>query len=92
MLKIKGGETFAELQHRTVTALRKIVRDHEAGDKNIVIVTHGAVIRVILAEILEMPLSKIWTIKQYNTAINILRVDDGAYSVELMNSTYHLHI
>ena len=92
MLIIKGGETFAEVQNRAMTALRKIVREHESGDKHIVIVTHGAVIRVILAYILEMPLRKIWTIKQYNTAINILRYDDGAYSVELVNSTYHLHI
>ena len=91
-LIIKGGETFAEVQNRAMTALRKIVREHESGDKHIVIVTHGAVIRVILAYILEMPLRKIWTIKQYNTAINILRYDDGAYSVELVNSTYHLHI
>ncbi|MBR1397584.1 MAG: histidine phosphatase family protein [Selenomonadaceae bacterium] len=94
MLLIKNGETFAEVQNRAMTALRKIINDYESKsrDCHIVIVTHGAVIRVILAEILSMPLRKIWTLKQYNTAINIIRVDDGDYSVELINSTYHLHI
>ena len=90
MLLIKGGETFAELQSRTMAALRKIVNAHQSGNQHIVIITHGAAIRVILAQILEMPLRKIWSIQQYNTAVNILRVDDGALSVELMNSTHHL--
>ncbi len=89
MLLIKGAETFAEVQNRAMTALKKIVHEHDKND-NIVIVTHGAVIRTILADILSMPLRKIWTIKQYNTAVNIIRIDDGAYSIELINGTYHL--
>ena len=57
MLLVKGGETFAEVQNRAITALRKIINDHEGnGNKHVVIVSHGAVIRTILAEILEMPL------------------------------------
>ena len=91
MLNVEGAETFAEVQNRAVTALRKIAHEHD-NNKNVVIVTHGAVIRVILTEILGMPLRKMWVIKQYNTAVNILRVDDGAWSVELINSTLHLHI
>ena len=91
MLLIKGGETFAELQNRAVTTLKRIV--HDIGDnKYIVIVTHGAIIRTIIASVLEMPLRKIWAIKQQNTAVNILRIDDGAYSIELLNDTHHLHI
>ncbi|MBR2179193.1 MAG: histidine phosphatase family protein [Selenomonadaceae bacterium] len=91
MLLIKDGETFAELQNRAVTTLKRIV--HDIGDdKHIVIVMHGAIIRTIIAHILEMPLRKIWAIKQQNTAVNILRIDDGAYSLELLNDTHHLHI
>lgn len=89
MLLIKGGETFAEVQNRAITMLKRIV--HDIGDKkHIVIVSHGAVIRTIIAYILEMPLRKLWTLKQHNTAVNILRVDDGAYSLELLNGIYHL--
>ena len=89
MLIFKDGETFAEVQNRAMTMLKRIV--HDAGEnKHIVIVTHGAVIRTIMAAILEMPLRKIWTIKQHNTAVNILRVDDGAFSLELLNSIHHL--
>ena len=91
MLLLKGGETFAEVQNRAITALKKIV--HEQGEnKHIVIVTHGGIIRTIIASILGMPLRKIWVIKQYNSAINVIRVDDGAYSIELLNGTYHLQM
>ena len=91
MLLIKDGETFAELQNRAMTTLKRIV--HDIGDnKHIVIVTHGAIIRTIIASIFDMPLRKIWTIKQYNTSMNIIRVDDDAYSVELLNGTYHLQV
>ena len=91
MLLIKDGETFAELQNRAMTTLKKIV--HDIGDnKHIVMVMHGAIIRTIIAAILEMPLRKIWAIKQQNTAVNILRIDDGAFSIELLNDTHHLHI
>lgn len=91
MLIFKGGETFAELQNRAVTMLKKIVHDSD-DNKNIVIVMHGAIIRTIIAYILEMPLRKIWAIKQQNTAVNILRIDDGAYSIELLNDIHHLHM
>ena len=91
MLMIKGGETFAELQNRAMTMLKRIV--HDSGDnKHIVIVMHGAIIRTIIAAILDMPLRKMWAIKQQNTAVNILRIDDGAYSIELLNDTHHLHM
>ena len=92
MILFKDGETFAEVQNRAMTTLKKIVHDIDNNNesKHIVIVTHGAVIRTIIASILEMPLRKIWTIKQHNTAVNILRVDDGAFSVELLNSIHHL--
>ncbi len=89
MLMFKGGESFAEVQSRAMLSLKKIVKLN--GDKKqIVIVTHGAVIRTIIAAILEMPLRKIWSIKQYNTAVNVLNFDDGDYSIELMNSINHL--
>lgn len=89
MLMFKGGESFAELQSRVMLSLKKIVR-LTGDDKQIVIVTHGAVIRVIIAAILEMPIRKIWSIQQSNTSVNILRYDNDSYSIELLNSINHL--
>lgn len=84
-----NGETFLESQARVMTALEEIVADND--DKSIIVVAHGSVIRLILCAALSMPLRKMWAIGQFNTAVNILRVDDGVATVELVNSTAHLY-
>ena len=84
----EGGEHFSEVQARAMNAINNIVRVNDG--KIVVVVSHGGVLRTIIASILEMPLRKMWAIKQFNTAVNIFRVDDGNFSVELMNSAAHL--
>ena len=82
------GETFLESQARAMIGIREIISKHD--NQNIVVVTHGAVIRLILGAALDMPIHKMWAIAQFNMALNVLRVDDGDITVELMNSTAHL--
>ena len=90
-LKIPNAETFQQTQLRAMDAVQKIIAKHSA-EKNsqIIIVSHGAVNRAILCSFLDMPLNKMWSIAQFNTAVNILREDDGNWILELMNSTAHL--
>ena len=82
------GETFLEAQARVMIAIREIISNHD--DQNIVVVSHGSAIRLILGAALDMPIHKMWAIAQFNMALNVLRVDDGDLTVELMNSTEHL--
>ncbi|MBR6013156.1 MAG: histidine phosphatase family protein [Selenomonadaceae bacterium] len=90
-LKIPNAETFSETQERAVNALKKILEIHkDEKESHIIIVAHGVINRVILSEILGMPLKKIWTLSQFNTAVNIIREDDGLFTVDLINSTAHL--
>lgn len=89
-LKIPNAETFAETQTRAVAAFEKIIAEHKhEKDSNIIVVAHGAINRVILCKVLEMPLRKMWAISQFNTAVNIFRLE-GRLTVDLMNSTAHL--
>ena len=83
------GETFAECQTRVVNAVRKIIADHE--NQRVIVVSHGAAIRLLLCAALGMPIRKMWAIAQFNMALNVLRVDDGSVTVELINSTQHLY-
>lgn len=83
------GETFGECQTRMVSALQKIIAENE--NKRVIIVSHGAAIRLLLCAILEMPIRKMWSLAQFNMALNILRVDDGNITVELLNGTMHLY-
>ncbi len=85
----EGGEKFSDVQARAMEALYEIIRAHH--NQTVVGVTHGGVLRTIIAAVLSMPLKKMWALKQFNTAVNIFRVDEGGFSVELINSIAHLH-
>lgn len=87
-LQIKNAETFAQLQERAFSTFKKIIAAHP--DENIIIVAHGAINRTILCSILEIPLKKMWAVSQFNTAVNVIRFDDGYFTVELINGTAHL--
>ena len=90
-LKIPNAETFKQTQLRAMDAVQKIIDKHSAEkNSHIIIVAHGAVNRTILCSFLDMPLNKMWSLAQFNTAVNILREDDGNWIVELVNSTAHL--
>lgn len=82
------GETFLECQARVMIGIRNIITNHE--NQNVIVVSHGAAIRLIIGAALDIPIHKIWAISQSNVAVNIMRVDDGKFTVELINGTEHL--
>lgn len=84
-----NGETFLECQARVINALDEIIDIHEG--QNIAVVSHGAAIRLILCAALVIPISKMWSISQFNTALNILIAEEGNFRVELVNSVAHLY-
>ena len=86
---IPDSEPFPDFQKRVAGRIREIAELHRG--KRIVIVSHGASIRILLADILAMPIRSIWHISQLNTAVNKIRFeDDGFAIVTLMNDTSHL--
>ena len=85
---IPDGESFFDVQQRTMPALRNLINKHKNED--IVIVSHGAAIRTILAGVLHMPLKYVWSIKQDNTALNIIEHYEDHVILTLMNDTHHL--
>ncbi len=84
-----NGETFLEAQARALIALDEVI--DERDEQSVIIVSHGAVIRLLLCAALGMPIRKMWTISQFNMAVNIFRVDDDNPTIELLNSTLHLY-
>lgn len=87
-LQAPNGESFPVVQQRAVAGINELVKKHEG--QVIAIVAHGAVNRTILAEALGLPLRNLWRIRQDNTAVNVIRYDEGFRNVELVNSTFHL--
>ncbi len=66
------GESTMEVRERVMTALKRILEDTVGGEKDLIIVAHGGVNRIILAELLSMPLENIFRIEQDYGAINII--------------------
>jgi len=73
------------------------LKDREIAAQNkgrrIVLISHGASIRILFADILSMPVRAIWHVSQFNTAVNRIRFeDDGFAAITLMNDTAHLSV
>ena len=89
-LKPPNGETFLECQARLENALDEIIAEHE--NQSIIVVSHGAAIRLLICAALDVRIRKMWAITQFNTALNIMIADEGNFRVELVNSTAHLYL
>ena len=87
-LVIPHGETFQELQKRALDKIHLLYEKHI--DQTVAVFAHGAINKTILAGLMHIPLHYLWSLRQDNTAVNILRLDNGYVMVELINSTSHL--
>ncbi len=89
--EIPNGESFVQVQKRAIEGVKEILQSNEG--KTVVITAHGGVLRTILAHYLYMPLRYIWSLRQDNTAVNIITYyENNKHNVELINSTAHLSI
>ncbi len=84
------GESTIEVRDRVISALKDILVAHN-GEKKIAIVAHGGVNRIILCELLGIPLENIFRIEQDFGCINIIEFyDDYPRSfpvIKLLNFT-----
>jgi len=69
-----GGESTIAVRDRVIKAFEEIMRKHNG--ENIAIVSHGGVIRVLLCEMLGMPLENIFRIEQSFAALNVIEIWD----------------
>jgi alpha-ribazole phosphatase len=80
-----GGESTLEVKGRVMNALNTILQNH-CGER-IAVVSHGGVIRVMLCELLGVPLENIFRIEQDYAAFNIIEFRDTYPLVKLINGT-----
>ncbi len=76
------GENTLDVKVRAMKAFKEIVSNHK--DEEIAIVSHGGITRVILCEMLGIPLENIFRIEQDFAALNIIEMWDYPV-VKLMN-------
>jgi broad specificity phosphatase PhoE len=79
-----GGECLIDVQKRIMPEYRKIVSSHP--DREIALLLHGGVNRVILADALGLELKNLFRIDQSFGALNIIdHFEDGMTVVKLLN-------
>lgn len=78
-----GGESTAEVKDRVLPCLNRIL-DIQKG-KNIAVVAHGGVNRVILCHVLGIPLENIFRIEQDYAAVSIIEFWEKYPVLKLLN-------
>lgn len=83
-VRFPGGESYADLAARAVGFLDATVARH-AGE-HIAVVSHGGVLRALLAYCLEIPAPRIFRIAQEHTAVSVVTWIEGVPLVRLVNA------
>lgn len=78
-----NGETFSEL-HSRAKSFVKDVSSHSQG-KSILVVTHGGFIRALIAEVLQMPLKRLFRLTIDHASVTQLEFNGEVPKVLLMN-------
>lgn len=87
--KVDGCEDFYSLQKRLTSAIHSIAAKHEG--KTVAVVSHGSAIRTYLSGALNIPPQEIMRIPHSdNTAVTLLRIENGNVTVEYQGDNSHL--
>ncbi|OIQ89766.1 putative phosphoserine phosphatase 2 [mine drainage metagenome] len=78
-----NGETFSQLHARTKSFIDEVGR-HSQG-KSVLVVTHGGVIRSVLAEVLNMPLKGLFRIAIDHVSVTQISFNGAVPSVRFVN-------
>ena len=78
-----NGETFLQL-HARAKRFVEDVRSHYHG-KNILVVTHGGLIRALVAEVLNMPLKRLFRINIDHASVTQLEFNGEVPKINFMN-------
>ena len=86
------GESIEDVSKRSINAWHDICKNQTKNDVTLV-VAHDAVNKTLICNILGLPYSKIWTIKQGNGGVTIIDIFDDEekkYVLSSLNITTHL--
>jgi len=87
-MKFSGGESLKEVEDRSIKALEQLMKKHP--EETVGIISHRVVCKVIILNVLKLPLSRFWDIRQDTCSINIFEYRDEKWIIELLNDTCHI--
>jgi len=85
----KDSETFIQVQERALRLINKIIRHKRSG--NILIVTHGVTLKLIMAYFEKRSLENLWEPPYIqNTSVSHIQVEDEEPKIVLYANTSHI--
>ncbi len=87
-VQMPGGENLEDVRRRVRAALDDIAARYEG--KTVLVAAHDAVNKVAVCDVMGLPMSSFWQVKQDNACINVLECEGGVWRLVLLNSTVHL--
>lgn len=85
------GESLEAFFERVGTFAERLRAEHRDGDENVLIVSHGGVLRALLICLLDFPLTSLWQLHSSHGSVSIIELwPDGHPILELWNDTGHL--
>jgi len=88
-LHIAGGESLGDVRRRAFANLDALVKGHSGG--TLAIVSHRAVLKPLLAEVLDIGDPYFWKVHLDTASFSILKHEkDRGYCLISLNQTYHL--
>lgn len=83
-----GGESLEGARLRALQSVNELADAHPG--KTVMLVSHTALNRLILLSVLGMDSSGFWKLRQDTCAINSFELEDGSFTLSLLNETSHL--
>nr|WP_272903718.1 histidine phosphatase family protein [Xanthobacter agilis] len=87
-VRFPGGEALQDLLVRAADLTRMLLARHP--EQTVVVVGHDSVNRVLLAHLLDLPLSGYWRLAQEPCNLTLLDLTDRAAKLLRLNDTAHL--
>ncbi len=85
---IPDGETLLDVQKRGLKAVHQIIEKHE--NQNILIASHGVMIKSIILGFMDIELSNFYKIRQSNACLNLIEFKEYGSVIVTLNDTAHL--
>ena len=83
-----GGESLAQARERVLAGPERLRAGHP--DEIVCLVAHGIPVRILVLEVLGLPLERIWSLHSAPTGISELEFRDDWTALHRMNTLVHL--
>lgn len=88
LYKSKIGEDYYQVKERTHKGLKEVLAKHKG--ENILIVTHGVALKVMMMYFEEKPMEKLWDLPYiYQTSLTEIDIEEDNYNIKLYADTSH---